>query len=89
MGKTSSNKTPDIRTSISFSNVTKEVGEGDEKVTFSIKYDSVTERFDLRKNDRLLASSSNLNDCVISAGKNGLHLSDEDKKVSFSDKKLT
>jgi len=83
MGKSTGALKADAKTNLVFGTITKEIGEGDDKKTFTLKYNQETERFSLSKDGNLLVSSSNLRDCVDSAERHNLTLSDEEKKVSF------
>jgi hypothetical protein len=71
------------KTKIVFQTVVKEIGEGDAKQALALKYDPVTERFDLHKDDHLVASSCFLGDCVMAAESYGVKYSDSEKKVTF------
>jgi hypothetical protein len=66
-----------------FTAVTKEIGEGDAKQTLTLKYDEGTERFSLKKDDYLIVSSCNLNDCVLAAESYKVIFSPEERKVSY------
>lgn len=82
MGKHANKSAGDEKTRIIFATVTKEVGEGDTKQTFTLKYDEETERFSLKKGNSLLVSSCNLNDCVLAAAEHKISLSPDEKKIS-------
>jgi hypothetical protein len=83
MGKHANKAVGDEKTKIVFATVTKEVGEGDAKQIFTLKYDEVTERFSLKKDDYLIVSSCNLNDCVLTALSYKISFSPEEKKISY------
>lgn len=86
MGKLGAVKKGEAKIYVNFNPVVKEIGEGDNKTVFSLKYDKETERFDFRKNQQLLVSSCNIKPCLLSAENNGVTLTDEEKKVSLSTK---
>jgi len=83
MGKHANKSAGDEKTKIVFATVTKEVGEGDAKQTFTLKYDEGTERFSLKKDNSLLVSSCNLNDCVLTAETHKISFSAEEKKIGY------
>jgi len=82
MGKLGKEK-GEAKTKIVFQTVVKEIGEGEAKQALTLKYDPVTERFDLHKDDYLVSSSCFLGDCVKSAESYGVKYSNEEKKVTF------
>jgi hypothetical protein len=83
MGKSGGSAKADAKTALVFQLVSKEIGEGDDKKMFTLKYDPETERFDFSKDGTLLVSSCTLRDCVLSAEENKVPLSEEEKKISF------
>jgi len=82
MGKQGKEK-GEAKTKVVFQAVVKEIGEGEAKQALTLKYDPVTERFDLHKDEHLVSSSCSLGDCVMAAESYGVKYSDEEKKVSF------
>ena len=82
MGKQGKEKGEE-KTKIVFQTVVKEIGEEEAKQALTLKYDPATERFDLHKDDHLVASSCFLGDCVTAAESYGVKYSPEEKKVTF------
>lgn len=83
MGKHANKAIGEEKMKLIFSTVTREIGEGDAKQTVVLKYDQVTERFDLHKNKALIVSSSRLNDCVLAATEHNVSFSPEELKISY------
>jgi hypothetical protein len=73
----------DTKTTVVFTPVTKEIGEGEAKQKLILKYDQGTERFDLHKDETLVVSSCSLKDCILAALSCGVSYSDEERKVTF------
>jgi hypothetical protein len=83
MGKMGSKAVGDVKTKIVFATVTKEVGEGDAKQTFTLKYEDVTERFSLKKDSQLLVSSCCLSDCIHAAAEHKVAFTSDETKVTY------